>query len=125
MSAQKKSFCIANVKNPTTGQVFGDKYGEPVIVRRPTAADKIAISTRHAGHMSAYGANPAHVPGSISDLAYIFCLLDAVCDQKDRPEWTQRDNVYEEDEAAIYALFEEVSQWLATFRPGGDDKTRG
>lgn len=115
MSAPKKSFCVAHKENPATGQAFGDKYGEPVSVRRPSAADKIAIATRHVGTLSAYGANPEHVRADLSTMAYIFCMLDVLCDG--RPDWTRRDNVFEEDEPAIFALFEEVSLWLDTFRP--------
>jgi hypothetical protein len=116
MSAPKKNFCIASKENPATRQIFGDKYGEPITMRRPTSAEKISISTRHLGQLSAYGADPSHINASLSSLAYIFCLLDVLC-VGERPDWTLRDNVFDEDEPAIFALFEEVSLWLETFRP--------
>jgi hypothetical protein len=111
----KKSFNIATKINPETGLVFGDKYGEPVLIRRPTATDKLAVATRHAGQLSSYGARPFDIPDGISSLAYIFCLLDVICET--RPDWTKQDQVFDEDEPAIFALYEEVSLWLDTFRP--------
>jgi hypothetical protein len=125
MSAQKKLVCIASKTNPQTGLAFGDKYGEPVPVRRPTSADKITMSTRHLGMISAYGAHPSHVAPELSSLAYIFCLLDVLCDPAARPDWTRKENVFEEDEAALFAFFEEVSLWLATFRPAGPQPPGG
>jgi len=116
MSAPKKSFCIARLTDEKTGVEYGDNYGEPVVVRRPTSADRISISTRHAGILSAYGANPSDIPEGLSMLAYIFCFLDVLCDPQTRPDWTKRENVYEEDEAAVFALFKEVSAWIDTFR---------
>lgn len=115
MSA-KKVFNIANKINEDTGEPFGDKYAEAITIRRPSAQDKISINVRHSGIMSAYGAVPENIPSGIYTLAFIFCTLDVLCDGA-RPDWTKKENVFEEDEAAIFALHQEVSQWLDTFRP--------
>lgn len=117
MSGKSKSFCIAHDTNPTTGEVFGDKYGEPVIVRRPTSTDKVHISVRHNGALGAYGARPEDIPEAIANINYIFCFLDTLCDADSRPDWTKRENVFDEDEPAMFHLFQEVSLWLDTFRP--------
>lgn len=113
----RKTFNIAQKINAITGEVFGSQYGEAITVRRPTASDKITISTRQMGALSAYGARPEHIPEGISTLTYILCLLDTLADKATRPDWTLPENVFEEDEPAIYSLFEEVSLWLDTFRP--------
>lgn len=121
----KHSFDISLQKNEKTGEQFGARYGGEFVVRRPTLADKRDIALRDQAALNIYGpVDIINMDRTVVNMNYIFAHLDVIGEKK--PEWFSMDKLYDEnDEAAVYAVWQEVSRWLETFRPGNDTGTGG
>ena len=118
MSASTHSFSIENTKQPGSEEAFGAKYAGTFTIRRPTLRDNANISLKYSAAVSVAGTDVdpvrlAMIPAI--NLTYIFCYIGVIAEEK--PEWFKSDLLYEEDEAAVHAVFEEVERWLASFRP--------
>ena len=125
MIPQKHSFSIELIKNPGNGEPFGAKYGGEFIVRRPTLADKRDIALRDAAALNIYGAvNPLQMDRDVVNINYIFANMDVIAEKK--PDWFDMGKLYDgQDEAAVYAVWQEVSRWLETFRHQDNPGTGG
>jgi len=121
----KHSLSIEMQKNPETGEQFGSKYGGEFIIRRPTLADKRDIALRDAASLNIYGqVNPLQMDRDVVNVNYIFANMDVIAEK--RPEWFDMGKLYDgADEAAVYAVWTEVSRWLDTFRPDNNSGAGG
>lgn len=120
MSLQNQHvFSIDTLNNPDTGRPFGSRYAGEFRVRRPTVKDKEAIALRDAARISRFGAVQLHqVSRDVVNLSYIFSHLEVI--GIDVPKWCDPSQLFDEDEIAVYVAWQEVSRWLATFRPVTD-----
>jgi len=114
----KKTFTINQKENPTSKRPFGESYGGEFTVRRPTLADKRTIAMMEHGAISSLGpVEVAQMPTDVVNMNYIFSHLDVLCE--DRPDWCYIDKLYEgDDEQAVYAVWQEVKDFLDRFRSG-------
>lgn len=121
MSA-KHTFSIEHSINPETEQPFGPKYAGNFTVHRPTIADNGQIALNYAALTGGRTVllNPLMLDSHAINLMYVFCNMKVLADEK--PEWFNEDELYEEDEAAVRAVHEEVERWLGSFRPKSDSK---
>jgi hypothetical protein len=116
--SQKHSFSIAQTEDPATDRPFGDKYGGPFVVRRPSLTDKRDIAVREQAYLC--GVNPAIVDRDVTNQAFIFAHLDVLCEKDGRPDWCHPSKMYEgEDERALLAVWQEVDRFLKPFRAVG------
>ncbi|KAA0888768.1 hypothetical protein [Oryzomonas rubra] len=119
MSIQlKTSFNIENAICPTTGKPFGSKYAGTFTIRRPSLLDKKNISVKNAASMSAAGTIAAGTMDKIALLiSYIFSFVTTV-NEEELPAWFNMADLYDgEDEDAVFAVWDEVQNYLNSFRP--------
>lgn len=124
MIPQKHTFSIELHKD-ANGNQFGAKYGGEFLVRRPSLTDKRDIALRDAAALNIYGqVNPLQMDRDVVNINFIFANMDVIGEKK--PDWFDMGKLYgDEDEAAVYAVWAEVSRWLDTFRLNKDPATGG
>jgi hypothetical protein len=115
MSQNNHAFEINELINPETKEPFGEQFSGKFNVRRPTIKDNANIALAFSSATSKGGAlgMTAMSSPAVSQL-YIFCMIDTIATEK--PKWFDSSTMYEDDEAAVYAVHDEVDRWLATFR---------
>ncbi len=117
MSQNTHTFSIEHKEDPTGKRPFGSAFAGNFVVRRPTIADKQRAALAEASALSLYGIASADlIDTSAKNIIYIFSLVDAIAEEK--PEWFDQNKLYDGEENAIYAVWQEVSQWLKKFRSG-------
>jgi len=110
-------FSIESNINEETGEPFGEKYRGTFAIRRPNLQDKIAIASKQAAALSAYGAsNPNMIAPSVQMLAKIFAFICTVS-KEEPPAWFDATKLHDEDELALAEVWSEVQTFLRTFRP--------
>ena len=127
MSLQQHSFSIENTTNLNTGIPFGSKYGGTFSVRRATLGDKTRISNKEAAERNAFGiVNAGQTPQGL-ELAAYFCIFIATVATEPLPKWFDRDSMFDDDdEAAVFAVWQEVDRFQKSFRRGSDpDSSKG
>jgi len=118
MLKNQHSFSIENKLAPEEQGPFGLEYTGQFTVRRPTLGDKKAIALKDAASMSVYGPVDMQAVGEGTKLlSYIVTFVTHVSEGV-LPPWFSLDKLYsEKDEAAIMAVWEEVTAFIDTFRP--------
>lgn len=116
-AAMKTSFNIESKVCPSTKEPFGAKYKGQFSIRRPSLEDKRIIGIKNAATLSQFG---PIAPGTLSEgtelTNYIFSFMSVAAEGK-LPEWFDLAKMYDDtDEEAVYAVWEEVTAFLATFR---------
>lgn len=124
MSQTQHIFEISNSINPDTKEPFGAKFAGSFSVRRPTIKDNadIALAFSFATNKAGPLGFTAMSTPAVTQL-YIFCMIDTIASEK--PDWFNVSTMYEDDEAAVYAVNDEVDRWLATFRHKAGSKAGG
>lgn len=115
------SFSIENAINPSTGKQFGSEYSGTFTVRRPSMLDKKTISVKDAASMSLAGkVNRELIGEGTRLLSYIFCFVETIAEEP-LPAWFNMGTMYDPiDEDAVLAVWEEVNNFVNSFRPKAD-----
>ena len=114
----KTTFSIEGVERPSTKQPFGPKYAGNFTIRRPSLLDKKNIAVRNAASLSFAGhINPGLLQDDIVIITHTHNHILTLAEEK-VPEWFDISTMTEDDEEAVFAVWQEVDRFLAGFRPG-------
>lgn len=127
MIKQKHSFSIENKVNPNTGKAFGAVYAGTFPIQFPLSiGDKLAIACKNSAYLNTYGQiNPDLISPTLKLMAYCVAFVSTIATAK-LPEWFNLDALSDDnDEAAVFAVWQEVGGNIGSFRPGNDPTTGG
>jgi hypothetical protein len=120
MPSNTHSFSIENLINPATNLPFGPKYGGVFSIRRASLRDREVAEQREAAERNAFGIVPAdQMPPALSYSAHIFHYTQTVATEE-LPAWFNRTRIYDEDEPAVIAVWDEVQKFQDSFRVQAD-----
>jgi hypothetical protein len=109
-------FSIENLINPETGEPFGPKFTGIFNIRRASLRDREMAEQKEAAERNAFGVVPAgQVPPELAYSAHIFHYTDTIATEE-LPPWFDRAKIYDEDEPAIVAVWNEVQKFQDSFR---------
>ena len=109
-------FSIENLTNPETKQPFGPKYAGAFNIRRATLFDRELSERKEVAERNAFGFVPAsEISPNLSFSSEIFCTIGTIATEE-LPPWFDRSKLYEEDEPAVVAVWNEVQKFLDSFR---------
>jgi len=110
------AFSIENLINPETKLPFGPKYAGVFSIRRGSLRDREVSEQKEAAERNAFGVVPAdQIAAELSYSAHIFHFTNTIA-AEELPAWFDRTKIFDEDEPAVVAVWNEVQKFQDSFR---------